>query len=172
MLDHVGAYDIFGIMWTRIAHRPRKRNRVTRRRCGRRTSANPSCSAYSATRPLVDRSVQKALTFPRCSSLRPCAAGEMIFGRNKRGPAVFCASAYLVGAVEFLIQISAIRAEIPFGPGHRSQRAVTDFSSGESRSEGWQRLLLQSGERRNARHCLDGKTAEHRKPGMVFVSAN
>jgi len=49
-----------------------------------------------------------------------------------------------VGAVEFLIQISAIRAEIPFGPGHRSQRAVTDFSSGESRSEGWQRLLLQS----------------------------
>ena len=61
---------------------------------------------------------------------------------------------YLVGAVEFLFQISAIRAEIPFGPGHRSQRAVTDFSSEESRSEGWQRLLLQSGERKNARHCL------------------
>jgi hypothetical protein len=69
-------------------------------------------------------------------------------------------------------EISAIRAEIPLGPGHRSQRAVTDFSSGESCSEGWQRLLLQNGERKSARHCLDCKTAEHRKPGMVFVSAN
>ena len=54
-------------------------------------------------------------------------------------------------------EISAIRAEIPLGPGHRSQRAVTDFSLGESCSEGWKRLLLQNGERKSARHCLDGK---------------
>src|SRR5271167_3374828 len=51
----------------------------TRRGCGRTTSANPSCSAYSATRPLVDRSLQKALTFPRCSSSSAVRGGGKCF---------------------------------------------------------------------------------------------